>query len=74
MRSVLVYKNKDMGNASLYLRCSQQLVRKQMICMGEYAPMLSWVGADIAIDAGTADGGAGHVRMAGQQDKLSCLG
>jgi len=34
-------KTKNMGNASLYLRCSQQLVRNQMICMGEYAPMLS---------------------------------
>jgi hypothetical protein len=35
--------------------------------------MLSCVGADIAIDAGTAHGGAGHVCMAGQQDERNCL-
>jgi len=38
----------------------------------EPSPMVSFVGADIAIDAGTAHGGVGLVRVAGQ-DKRNCI-
>lgn len=39
----------------------------------EPSPMVSFVGADIAIDAGTAHGGVGLVRVAGQQDERNCI-
>jgi len=35
--------------------------------------MVSFVGADIAIDAGTAHGGVGLVRVAGQQDERNYI-
>lgn len=36
------------------------------------SPIVSYVDADIAIDAVTAHGGVGLVRVAGQQDERNC--